>query len=130
MSGLLISVSALPAGDGACSVMSLAGEADLTCVELRDALTAQVAMKPRLIAVDMSLLTFIDSGALQMIVAAYQVLRHDGGTLALVAPAPAVTRVLELTGISELIPVYSSVEVLSCGGRRPRPPADPAPGDH
>jgi hypothetical protein len=64
---LLISVAVLPAGDGMCSVVVLSGEADLTGVELREALTAEVAKKPRLIAVDMSALTFIDSGALQMI---------------------------------------------------------------
>ena len=110
MSGLSISVSALPAGDGALSVVSLVGEADLTCSELREALTAEVARKPRLIAVDLSSLTFIDSGALQMIVAAYQVLRRDGGTVVLVSPPPAVARVLELTGISEMLPVCSSLE--------------------
>ena len=110
MSGLLISVAVLPAGDGMCSVVVLSGEADMSCIELREALTAEVAKKPRLIAVDMSALTFIDSGALQMIVAAHRVMRGDGGTLALVSPARAVTRVLELTGVSETIAVCDSVD--------------------
>jgi anti-anti-sigma factor len=79
VSGLLISVAVMLAGDGMCSVVVLSGEADLTCVELREALTAAVAKKPRLIAVDMSALTFIDSGALQMIVAAHRAMRGDGG---------------------------------------------------
>ena len=130
MSGLSISVSALPAGDGACSVLSLAGEADLTCTELREALTTEVARKPRLLAVDLSALTFIDSGALQMIVAAYHVIRRDGGTLALISPLPAVARVLELTGISEMIAVCASIEAAV---QRSLPSApgvtEPAPGD-
>jgi anti-anti-sigma factor len=110
MADFLISVTVLPAGDGMCSVVRLTGEADLTTTSLRDTLTDAVARKPRLILVDMSALRFIDSGAMQMIVAAYRVFRGDGGTLALVHPTPAVARVLELTGVSELVTVYDSVD--------------------
>lgn len=110
MTGLSISVTTLPAGDGEASVVRLAGEADLTATALRDVLTAEVtAAKPRLLLLDLTALTFIDSGALQMIIAAYQVFRLDGGTLALVHPAPRVARLLSLTGISELIVVYDSL---------------------
>lgn len=119
MTDLSITVTTLPAGDGVCSVIRLAGEADLTSAELRDALTAQVAGQPWLLLVDMGALTFIDSGATQMIIAAYQVFRREGGTLALVRPAPAAARVLELTGVSELIPVYGSVgEAVTAAGAR------------
>ena len=104
------SVSVLPAGDGACTVVRLAGEADTSTTELRDALAAQVATGPRLLLVDMTALTFIDSGATQMITGAYQVLNRTGGTLALIRPAPGVARVLELLGVDRLIPVYGSVE--------------------
>jgi stage II sporulation protein AA (anti-sigma F factor antagonist) len=118
MTDLSITVTVLPAGDGMCSVLRLAGEADLTCTGLRDALTAEVARRPRLLLVDMSAVTFIDSGATQMIIAAYQVFNHEGGTLALVSPAPAVARVLQLTGVSELITVYGSVdEAVTSAGR-------------
>jgi anti-anti-sigma factor len=118
MTDLSITVTVLPAGDGMCSVVRLAGEADLTSTELRDALTGEMAGKTRLLLVDMSALTFIDSGATQMIIAAHQVFRREGGTLALVSPTPAAARVLELTGVSELITVYGSVDeaVTSAGG--------------
>jgi hypothetical protein len=43
MTELLISVILLPAGGDACSVISLAGEADLTTTALRDGLAAEVA---------------------------------------------------------------------------------------
>jgi stage II sporulation protein AA (anti-sigma F factor antagonist) len=116
MTGLSISVTALPSGDAACSVIRLAGEADLTCTPLRDALAAEMAGGHRLILVDLSALTFIDSGARQMIVAAYQVFRREGGTLALVRPAPAVARVLELTGVSEVIRVHGSIDEVTSDG--------------
>jgi anti-sigma B factor antagonist len=113
---LVISVAVLPAGDGACSVVRLAGEADLTTTALRDALTAEVApSKPRLLLVDMSALRFIDSAAMQMIIAAHRVFRRDGGTLALVNPASTVARALRLAGVDEVIAVYGSVdEAIAC----------------
>jgi anti-sigma B factor antagonist len=107
---LQISVTVLPAGDGACSVISLAGEADLTTTELRDALAAEVAAgKPRLLLIDMTALSFIDSAAMQMIIGAYRVFRRDGGTVALVSPVPAVARTLALAGTSEIIAVYATM---------------------
>ena len=114
-----ISVTVLPVGDGVCSVIRLAGEADLTATELRDALTAEVARDPRMILVDMSALSFIDSAAMQMIVAACRVFRGEGRAFALVHPAPVVARVLELTGISELITVYDSVDDAVAATGRP-----------
>jgi anti-anti-sigma factor len=71
----------LPAGDGVCSVIRLAGEADMTTTALRDALAAAVAEKPYMILVDLSALTFIDSAATQMIIDAYRVLFPEGGRL-------------------------------------------------
>jgi len=110
MASLSISVTALPAGDGAYVVLSLAGEADMTATDLRDALAAQLAARPRLLLVDVSALTFIDSGATQMIIAAHRVARHEGGTLALIRPAAPVARVWELMGVSETIGVYESAD--------------------
>lgn len=86
MSGLSITVTALPAGDGVCRVIRLAGEADLASTSLRDALAAEIAAEPRLVLVEMNALTFIDSAATQMILSAHHVLRRQGGTLALVSP--------------------------------------------
>lgn len=83
--------------------MSLAGEADVTTTALRDAFTAEVAEgKPGLLLVDMTALAFMDSAAMQMITAAHRVFRHEGGTLALASPGPAVARALKLAGISDV----------------------------
>ncbi len=102
------SVTVQSDADGA-TVMRLVGEADLSTTALRDALTAEIAGSPRLLLVDLASLTFIDSGATQMIIGAYHALSLNGGTLALVHPRASVARVLELTGISQVIPVYDNV---------------------
>jgi anti-anti-sigma factor len=96
-------------GEGASRILVvLSGEADATTRVLAETLGAQVAKKPRLLLVDVSGLTFIDSAALHDLVLAYQKLRADGGQLVLIAPSPAVARVLELTALDQLIPVHAS----------------------
>ena len=110
VAGLTISVTRLPAGDGVCSVLCLAGEADTTATDLRDALAAELAGGARLLLVDTSRLTFIDSGATQMIIAAHRVARQEGSTLALVRPSAPVARVLELVGVNQLVSIYDDVE--------------------
>lgn len=118
MTNLDISVAVLPAGKGTCSLVRLAGEADLTSAALRDALAAEVAAgKPRLLLLDMSALAFIDSAAMQMIIAAHRIFRREGGTLALVSPTPAVARTLALSGVDEIIAVYgSAAEAIAAAG--------------
>jgi anti-sigma B factor antagonist len=110
VSELSISVTVPQLGDGPCTVIQVVGEADLTTGSLREVLTAEAAKKPSLLLVDLRALQFIDSGALRMITIAYQQLRRDGGTLALVHPASVVARVLQVMGIDQLIPVYDSVD--------------------
>jgi len=109
VSALSISVAPVPGGDGAGCVIRLAGEADISTTSLRDALAAEVAAGPRLLLVEMSALTFIDSGATQMIITAYRALREQGGTLALVSPSTMVARVLGLLGVDQVIRVYGSI---------------------
>lgn len=109
MTRLSITVTTLPAGDGVCRVVRLAGEADLTDTSLREAVAAKIAARPRLLLIDLTALTFIDSAATQMILSAYHVLRREGGTLALIRSSPAVARVLALLGVDQVIRAYSSI---------------------
>ena len=104
-----MSVSAEGA-DGSCTVLWLAGEADLTTRALAEVLTAEAAKKPRLLLVDMSGLTFIDSAALHEIVRAHRKLRADGCLLALVSPSPMVSRILQLSGLDQVIPVRAGAQ--------------------
>jgi anti-sigma B factor antagonist len=111
MTQLSISVRAQPAGNGSCTVVSVAGEADITTGQLGDVLTEEAARKPRLLLVEMTALQFLDSSALRMIMQAHQRLQEeDGGVLALVHPVQPVARVLQLTGIDQMITVYDNVD--------------------
>jgi anti-sigma B factor antagonist len=88
----------------------VAGEADVTTLQLGDVLAEEAARKPPFLLVEMSGLQFMDSSALRMIMQAHQRLRRDGGVLALVHPVHAVSRVLQLTGVDQMITVYENVD--------------------
>jgi anti-sigma B factor antagonist len=91
-------------------VVRLVGEADVTTRALGDVLSAEAVKKPRLLLVDMSGLTFIDSAGLHELVRAHRRLQADGCLLALVSPGPAVDRILQLSALDQVIPVYASAE--------------------
>jgi anti-anti-sigma factor len=107
---LSVSVAVEDGEGGPRTVVRLVGEADVTTAVLGDVLGAEAAKKPRLLLVDMSGLTFIDSAALHVIVQAYRRLRADGCLLALISPTPGVARVLQLSALDQVIPVHARAE--------------------
>jgi anti-anti-sigma factor len=64
----------------------------------------------RTLLVDLSGLTFMASMGLRTLVAAARSLADLGGRMALVGPQPNVEKVLETTGIGEMIGVHPSLE--------------------
>jgi anti-sigma B factor antagonist len=110
VTGLSVSVSTEDSADGTRTVVRLVGEADVTTRVLAEVLGTEVAKKPRLLLVDMSELTFIDSAALHEIVRAHRKLRADGCQLALASPNPAVARILQLSALDQVIAVHASPE--------------------
>jgi anti-sigma B factor antagonist len=108
---LSISVTVTDLGDGSCSVVHVAGEADLaTTPSLGDVLTAEASKKPGLLLVDLSALQFIDSCSIRMVLFAAREVRQYGGTLALINPSSVVARVVQIMGVDQLIPVHDSVD--------------------
>lgn len=91
----------------------------MTSLRLKEVLDAEVATRPRLLVVDLSRLTFMDSWALHTILAANRQLRRAGGALALAGPSEAIRRVMELSGADTLVDVYASVQEASGPARRP-----------
>jgi anti-sigma B factor antagonist len=107
---LSVSVSREDREGGSRTVVRLVGEADVSTRALAEVLSAEAAKKPRLLLVDVSELAFIDSAALHEIVRAHRELRASGCLLALVGPTGPVTRILQLSGLDQVIPVHASAE--------------------
>lgn len=105
-----MSVSVENGEDGSRTVVRLVGEADVTTRALAEVLGAEASKKPRLLLVDLSGLTFIDSAALHEIVRAHRELRAQGCLLALVDPSRAVARILELSALDQVLSVRATAE--------------------
>jgi len=99
-----LSTSALAGADGPIVVLS--GEADATTVPLlREVLAEQLAAGARLLTVDASGLSFLDSASIRVLVLAARALRGRHGRLVFARPQPLVARLLEITGADRLLEV-------------------------
>lgn len=96
---------------GASEVVTLAGELDMahapTVAETLDAL----ADTARPVIVDLSELTFIDSSGIHAILRP----RPQQGVVVLVCPPGNIQRVLSVTKIDRVLPVYESLESALAG---------------
>jgi anti-sigma B factor antagonist len=103
---LNISVSTRPSH----MLVSLTGECDTTTApHLLNTLMAQAAAGTLRVVIDLSGLRFIDSAGIHALLNGRSALAQNQGTLALASPQRIVARVLELTGIGQLIPIHQTV---------------------
>jgi anti-sigma B factor antagonist len=93
----------------------LAGEADLHSVpEVEAALEEAFDGGPRLIVIDLSNLTFIDSSGLHALITGHERCRARGHELRII-PGPAnVQRLFELTGMNDVLPLYTAKSDHDC----------------
>jgi anti-sigma B factor antagonist len=99
-----LNTSASAGADG--PVVALSGEADATtAAELRETLAMQLDTGARLVTVDASGLSFLDSASLRVLILAARALRGRHGRLVFARPQPLVARLLEITGADRLLDV-------------------------
>jgi len=86
------------------------GEIDLaTADELRDIIDDRLKKeKFKAVILDLGGVSFIDSSGLGFILGRYKKIKDQGGKLYIVRARTSVSRILELSGIKKLIPVYAS----------------------
>lgn len=81
-------------------VVAVDGELDLNAAPgLRQAIGAAIEAGATTVVVDLSEVTFIDSTAIGVLLAARERLRRTGGDLELACTEPNVLRVLEIVGL-------------------------------
>ncbi len=64
----------------------------------------------RVIAVDMSGVDFVESTTLGLLVAGYLRARKNNGDVRIVAPAPEIMRLFELTRLEQLFRIFPTVD--------------------
>ena len=98
-------------GEGAERVIHLEGMCDLASApKLKEVLTELRPPAVMSIVIDVSGLEFVDSTGLGLMLGALRRLREAGGTLKLAGAQGTVLRVLEVTDLDKVIPLFPDVE--------------------
>ena len=101
------------ATSGAWKVLSVTGELDMhTSPALQERLDTVSAGDTPKVAVDLSAVPFMDSSTLGVLVANLKRIRERGGEMALVGVAGSPQKVLAITGIDRVIPIFDQVSEL------------------
>jgi anti-sigma B factor antagonist len=95
---------------GQDAVVTLPVEIDITIADqVREDLLSVLNQGAALLIADLGQTTFCDSSGISALGRAYRRARASGGEMRLVVTAPAVLRVLALTGVDRLLDIYPSV---------------------
>lgn len=99
-------------------MVEVRGEVDLaTAPRLRERLFGLIDQGSRNVVVNLTNVAFIDSAGLGVLVATMNRLQEGDGTLRLAGAAESARRVLSVTGLDRMFPVYESVaEATGAGG--------------
>lgn len=97
---------------GRVAVVAVSGDLDmLTAPQLSDAVEAAVAKNPAGLIVDLTKVEFLGSAGMQVLMETHNQTDGTATRFAVVAEGPATSRPLKITGIADLIDVFSSLEV-------------------
>ncbi|MFC5746680.1 STAS domain-containing protein [Actinomadura rugatobispora] len=108
--GLLLEVEAVETR-GAAVLAEVRGEIDLQTADLlRTRLTALHAAGHRHLVVDFAAVPFCDAAGLGALVAVHNRVSADGGEVRLARVRPAQRKLLRITGLHRVFPVYEDVE--------------------
>jgi anti-sigma B factor antagonist len=95
---------------GEAAVITLPEEIDISnSDQVRDELLALLNRGPAVLIVDMAETTFCDSAGVNALVRAHKRATANGAEIRLVVASLGVQRVLAITGVDRLIPVYPSM---------------------
>jgi anti-sigma B factor antagonist len=106
---------------GQTAVVTLPAEIDITIADqVREDLLSAVNQGAGLLIADLSDTTFCDSSGVSALARTFRRVQANGGEMRLVVTAPAVHRVLSLTGVDRLVAIYPSVTASLAAGREIR----------
>jgi anti-sigma B factor antagonist len=97
--------------DGEVCVVRVAGEVDVyTSPSLKVALTDAMGDGCRIVIADLGGVPFIDSSGLGVLVGALRRAREAGGEMRLVSERDAVVKILRITGLDRVFPLYATLD--------------------
>jgi anti-sigma B factor antagonist len=106
-----LSVDIKTENHGEALVYKLRGSLDLaTSPSVRAALTQAASQGRHEIVVDLTRLEFLDSTGLGALIGAHRRALENGGTLRLVVSEGSIARLLNITGLIRVFPVYHTLD--------------------
>lgn len=97
-------------------VLTVKGEVDVsTAPELRERLLVLAERGGATAIVDLSDVSFVDSTALGVLVSGVKRLRSTGGDLHLVVTQPHISKVFEITGLTDVFRIFPSLDLAVAG---------------
>lgn len=98
--------------DDGVAVVTVTGDVDVaTCAALRDSLLQVIADENfRGLVVNLAGVSFIDSTGIGVLVGAWRRTKATDGNLALASPSRQAQSVLDATGLTKVLSIYSSEE--------------------
>ena len=108
--------------EGSVTILGVSGEVDLyTVPRLEEALSRVTSGPHPLVIVNLTGATYLDSTALRVLTTHLKRARQQEGEMALVSTQPRVAKVLTITGLHQLFPIFRS-EGEALETMRPRRP--------
>ncbi|MGW2822903.1 STAS domain-containing protein [Streptomyces sp. NPDC001443] len=93
------------------ALVAVEGHLDIdTGTEFQHHLANQLHHGRRHFLLDLSGVPFMDSSGMNIVLRVYQEARGVSGSVHVIAPTPAVRRILDLTGVSITVPVSETVD--------------------
>ena len=109
MNDLFVSIKA----SGPWAILQIAGEIDLnTAPKLKEAIVGSMKDGFRRIALDLTNVGFLDSTGLAAMVSGIKRANEAGGGLVLINPNEHIQRILSITDLEKIFPVFSNAESL------------------
>ncbi len=119
-----LSISSRSEPERAYVIAALSGELDIACAPaLREQLLGLLRPAASRLVIDLSAVSYADASGLAVLVATGRRAGLLGGLLRLAAPAPAVAKVLRITGLHQQFDIFPTVQaaITSPGGGQRRP---------
>jgi anti-sigma B factor antagonist len=92
-------------------VIAVEGEADMTtAVKFNESFFSAARSGIRRVVADLTNVSFIDTTMLNALVVGHRRMTRDHGCFAVVCDGPRITRVLEITGLGQILDVFGSRE--------------------
>jgi anti-anti-sigma factor len=96
---------------GRHAIVSMPAEMDLTNIsDVSDLLAAAASSSPEVITVDMTATTFCDSAGIHALSRTHELATGNGSELRLALGDSPAVRIIQLTGLDQVVPVYRDVQ--------------------